>query len=227
MSAASARPHGLTLDTWNEIERRRKDCERVKAYQRKNRDKVRESRRKYRRTHTEQIRATRLKWAAKNRERLAERQREWRKRNPETFRASRARWRKPSPERMREYNRKYRLRHPERKPSPEYSRQKARAYRARYPERVRRQQAKYGDHPSLKWLLRKNPDAKPVCAVGGGQAHHADHIVPISMGGTDAITNLRPLCRLHNIKRGPKGGRVVPDEVLRLTPCGEARYPKI
>jgi hypothetical protein len=45
------------------------------------------------------------------------------------------------------------------------------------------------------------PDNQPVDFIDFGDAT-VDHIIPVSMGGTDEIENLVPCCRVCNSKKG-------------------------
>jgi 5-methylcytosine-specific restriction endonuclease McrA len=54
---------------------------------------------------------------------------------------------------------------------------------------------------------------RPPCSIPGciRPANTIDHIVPISMGGTNERSNLRPMCRRHNEDLG----RAVGNELKR------------
>lgn len=45
---------------------------------------------------------------------------------------------------------------------------------------------------------------QPLCAVCGRPAEHADHIEPVSRGGTDRPANLQALCAGCNLARGDR-----------------------
>lgn len=53
-------------------------------------------------------------------------------------------------------------------------------------------------YSSRSYTFRKNRGlllaTHPLCVFCGAPADTADHIVPKSLGGNDAIDNLRPLC---------------------------------
>lgn len=50
--------------------------------------------------------------------------------------------------------------------------------------------------------------AHPVCSVCGKRAVHVDHVVPKRRGGTDAWSNLQPLCAsCHSRKTAVEDGR--------------------
>ncbi|MGI0067911.1 MAG: HNH endonuclease [Thermoplasmata archaeon] len=161
----------------------------------------------------------------------------WRLAHLSESNANARRWRRENRERTRAYNRRYRQTHPgwnaaimrrHYRDNPAASVENAVAWARAHPERKRETRKRWRQaHPewvasrtrrlTLPWLLRKCPDLQPICAIGGGVAHHADHIIPKSRGGSDSPSNLRPLCRRHNLMRGP--GRLS-DLQLQHTPCG-------
>ncbi|WP_155053930.1 HNH endonuclease [Streptomyces blattellae] len=50
-----------------------------------------------------------------------------------------------------------------------------------------------------RWLLQSNP----LCALCNvAKATTADHVLPLSKGGTNHIDNLRPACGPCNYRRG-------------------------
>lgn len=71
-------------------------------------------------------------------------------------------------------------------------------------------QAAYRDPVYLKNRARLLAGS-PTCAFPGclAKADTADHVRPVSSGGGNEISNLRPMCRLHNQLLGAQlGGRV-------------------
>jgi 5-methylcytosine-specific restriction endonuclease McrA len=65
-----------------------------------------------------------------------------------------------------------------------------------------------------EWLSKKPPCSVPGCIR---PATTLDHIVPISMGGGNERSNLRPMCRRHNEDLG----RAVGNELKRRRAKGE------
>lgn len=49
------------------------------------------------------------------------------------------------------------------------------------------------------------------CALCGGYGNDIDHLRPVSAGGTDALYNLRVLCRKCNLDRRPTRHRHYPN----------------
>lgn len=51
------------------------------------------------------------------------------------------------------------------------------------------------------WMARGIPIE---CYVCGGPYDHADHVVPLRLGGHDAYRNMLPMCEKHNTSKGAK-----------------------
>ena len=64
----------------------------------------------------------------------------------------------------------------------------------------------------------RDPDSGVVC--GSTHLLQIDHIVPLTQGGSDQITNLRPYCAIHNRMRDPRCARYG----SKLTPSSGARH---
>lgn len=63
-----------------------------------------------------------------------------------------------------------------------------------------------GKHSKLDWFwLKKFFNDKCVLCGGLNQRWiEKDHIIPISLGGSDSIQNIQPLCQLCNQKKSNK-----------------------
>lgn len=42
------------------------------------------------------------------------------------------------------------------------------------------------------------------CAYCGGKFEHIDHVIPMIKGGYHCLANLRPACKLCNLRKGRK-----------------------
>ena len=149
-----------------------------REYARRHPDRKRESDRRYRSQHTEQVTEKKRDWSDRNREKLNQQSAEWRMANREKRNA---------------IVRDYRARHPE-------------SYRLTAERCRARKSAADGSCTKAEWvsiLKRYAPDSRcPACGKVG--ALTMDHIVPLSLGGSNAPDNLQPLCNRCNAKKGQR-----------------------
>jgi 5-methylcytosine-specific restriction endonuclease McrA len=142
--------------------------------------------------------------------------RQWRLDNPdaETTRAPRirpghkelsARWRKDNPERHRANDRLWRKANPE----------KARAVKA---ARKARKLGNGGRHTGdqIKLMLISQKLKCPNCRKSIKRRYHVDHVVPLSLGGSNDISNIQLLCPSCNLAKRAKPPEVWARENGRL-----------
>lgn len=159
---------------------------------------------------TEQKRRRYIKarnWAVEHRDRVRELQAEWRSRNRITLRvkdkarrerdhvllAERDRERhRANPRRFAEATRRWKARHPDR----------ARARRRRWVDRRRAAGHLAGHHTALEWSALLAAYDWRCAHCGSTRDVTRDHVVPLSRGGSDDITNIQPLCRRCNSAKG-------------------------
>jgi 5-methylcytosine-specific restriction endonuclease McrA len=110
-------------------------------------------------------------------------------------------WALANPERMRAKGRKWRLNHPEakrrwREANPE-------AARAIKQNRRARERAAEGRHTAaeLRALFAKQKGRCVYCRAGLRKGYDADHIQPLSRGGSNWITNIQLLCEPCNSRK--------------------------
>lgn len=143
------------------------------AWQKKNVEKCREYRKKYRAKHPEVTKR-------------------YRKENAEKIREYQANWRANNPDKMHEIrsksNKKFRMNH----------RERLQVFDANRPRRGR---VKIGKISESEWtqLLETYKNTCPCCGKVG--ALEIDHIQPISRNGKNEISNIQPLCRDCNQKK--------------------------
>lgn len=147
------------------------------------------------------------KWKVQNPERNKEITQEWRDNNRERMYEHSRRWHKENPDKVNRVKRRWRKRHPEKqkraqqnwaKNNPEKVSAKAHRYRAR-------KLSNGGSYTVEQWhRLCKKYDNQ--CAVPGCDRTdlEPDHVVPISKGGSNDITNIQPLCVHHNRSKSDK-----------------------
>jgi 5-methylcytosine-specific restriction endonuclease McrA len=81
----------------------------------------------------------------------------------------------------------------------------------------------YGGSRATKLFDWVYANHEPVCFLGGefipeGE-RTVEHVIPRSLGGTDAFENLRPACKSHNASRGNR-----PLEEWRATNTNEVEW---
>lgn len=178
-----------------------------KKYRESNRDKVSERKRLYRIGNIEKVKAGIRDWLSKNKERVEENRRNWRRNNPEKVRAQSAREHAARREEEKEYSKKWRLSNPE----------KVKAQRDKYwtenhdkaIEKTHRRRARIagngGDYTAKEWKdLVDLYENKCLCCGRNDVKITVDHIVPISVGGSNNIDNIQPLCKSCNSTKGAK-----------------------
>lgn len=70
----------------------------------------------------------------------------------------------------------------------------------------------------IHWTVKQKIWHMPCTICGSCGDTEIDHVVPLSRGGTDDISNLQPLCRYCN---GLKGNRLTNDELKTRMGYGE------
>jgi 5-methylcytosine-specific restriction endonuclease McrA len=139
----------------------------------------------------------------KDPERRREYGREWIRKNAEKAREAMRRWRVAHPEEHNEKNRLYYARHREERlaQSAAYHREHPEVGRARWQNYRARRVAAAGSFTSAEWLAVVEEHAGRCAYCGEGGPLEADHRIPLSRGGTNAIDNILPACRRCNAKK--------------------------
>lgn len=107
--------------------------------------------------------------------------------NPEAHRAANAKWRKNNPSYTTEWHRK----------NKDKSRAIARNRRAR-------KNMAAGAFSAKEWSDIVEAYGNLCAKCGSGSKVTADHIVPLSRGGSNLIGNIQPLCRACNASKGTR-----------------------
>lgn len=155
-----------------------------REYRQENPEKIARSKRKYREEQRERYlhleRQARRKRYEASPDKVLERNAKWRKANSEKYRESQRRWEELNPERKRQTQRKYQ--------------HKRRAWLAEAD----------GEYTIDEWGALCEQYAHLCLCCGEKKPLTVDHVVPISAGGGNDITNIQPLCALCNSRKGAR-----------------------
>ena len=159
-------------------EKENKEAQSVKKekWYREHKEKVRKYGIVYRKENSQRIRADKAKWQKKNPEKCNARTREWEQRNPDKVKAKETNWRKNNPDKA-----------------------KAKMHR-----RLAKIHGNGGSFTGEEWKALCNKYNHRCLDCGKRKKLEADHIIPVSKGGTSNIDNIQPLCRTCNAHMGTK-----------------------
>ena len=163
----------------------------------------------YRGAHKEELKVLAAEWYKNHKEEVKKKASEWQKENPERYREIRLASRKKHKDERNAHVRQYLKLHPE-----SLSKKLSRTiqWKKEHPENRRatenkRRTAKTlagGSFTPAQWdALCALYEFKCLCC-GKVKPLEADHIVPVSKGGTSWIRNIQPLCKSCNASKGAK-----------------------
>jgi 5-methylcytosine-specific restriction endonuclease McrA len=125
---------------------------------------------------------------------------EYRKNNPEKVKASVDKWFEENKEYRRQYKKEYRRTHKE--TIAQYRRDNPDKHRAYKHNRRTRQTNAGGTFTEKEWVSLCKKYGHKCLDCGKRRKLTADHIIPVSKGGTSNIENIQPLCGPCNSKKG-------------------------
>ena len=131
-----------------------------------------------------------------------EARRQWRQANPEKANEKNRRWRQANPEKAKEGNRRWRQANPDA--------DAAKAHR----RRTRKTKAGGSFTAAEFKAIVRHYGGKCLCCGRTGVKLTADHVVPVSKGGTSYIDNIQPLCQSCNSSKGTQTIDYRPDTGL-------------
>lgn len=142
---------------------------------------------KYYESHKEIVNEHSRKWARDHPEQAKAHKRKWTREHPDQHEASTRKWREEHSDRVKDNSRKWDREHP---------------------EQVKAKNRKSCHERRLKLVNSPFPKEfklSPCCWVClSTERLEVDHIIPISRGGTNDISNLTTLCRSCNSSKGKK-----------------------
>ena len=174
---------------------RKKSCvacaqEQNRNYYQTNPEWCREISRKWIQENPEKYHERRKKYRKDNSKKDSERFQKWYQTNSEKVRENNRKWKQENPEKVRENNRKWRQANPKKwQAIKQTSIRKTKAKRA----------GAEGSYTTQEWInLKEQYDNRCLCC-GRHQSElnrvlEQDHIVPLSRGGSNLISNIQPLC---------------------------------
>ena len=199
-SKARGAPRKYCSDRCQEAARHERDKE-------KRNEASRKHSRKYYEINREKILKNSKAWAIAHPEESAEYQKNYRTRNIETVRAKAREVSKKERDIRRVYKREHRRNNPE----------KYREHRAKNIIRFRENERRYssirrtrkkgagGSYTKEEWnALLDATGHQCLCCGMTGVNLTADHVIPVSCGGTSNIDNIQPLCKSCNSKKHAK-----------------------
>jgi 5-methylcytosine-specific restriction endonuclease McrA len=146
---------------------------------------------KWRKSHREEDLARKRKWYLKNRIYLLQQAHLWRINNRETSRESNRKWKKNNPEIVLREGREWRKNNPDKVKVNDHRRLALKAGNG-------------GSFTAAEWnSLCKHYRQHCLCC-NKKRKLTADHVVPLSKGGTSNIENIQPLCGPCNSRKGTK-----------------------
>lgn len=143
--------------------------------------------------------------------------REWRAANPNYHSDYNRRWREENPDAYLEYSAKYRVENREavrasyaawEARNPRHAQEWAERNRERARESVRRRRARLRNVPTFEVtekdilrLMSRHGGRCAYCSEVLGDSYHIDHVMPVSLGGSNGIGNLVPACASCNVSK--------------------------
>lgn len=136
----------------------------------------------------EKVALEKQNWYFRNKERLNKLGREWRQKNIERAKETAKTWALSNTEKTRAYKAKWRKNHPEQVAIARHNRRAK--DRGSYTKEEWKNLCEFYDNKCLR--------------CGEKKKLTADHIVPLSCGGSNTIDNIQPLCGYCNTSKGTK-----------------------
>ena len=139
-------------------------------------------------------------WRVANSAYLKKLNHKWYLKNKKTIIERIANWRKDNPEKVKKYNVNWQRRNPEYK--KEWHHNNLDRKKVAWHKRETKKKNNGGSFTLEEWnSLCKDCNYRCLCC-GKKRKLTADHVVPVSKGGVSDISNIQPLCKSCNSKKG-------------------------
>ncbi len=181
-------------DACRETGTARKARERLKEWRMANHDRDLKSSTEWRKANPERAQAKVTEWRKANPERAQAKVTEWHKANPEKRREHRAAWRKAHAEEIKASKAEWHKRDPNRGRMYQQTRRAKKA-------------ANGGSFTTSEWQsLKQHYEFRCLCCSQKEPYIELtiDHVVPVTQGGSNDISNIQPLCLICNLSKGTK-----------------------
>ena len=159
-----------------------------RVYREKNADRIKEKNIAYQRDNSAVIRQRNHERYVANRDLKRQREQQRYAKNPAPTRARARAWARANPQRINERNRAWRIAH------PDLARAHTQATKAR-------RRSAEGSFTAAEWRAMCDRYGNVCLACGASGKLSADHIVPLSRGGSNTIENIQPLCLACNLRK--------------------------
>lgn len=176
--------------------------ERNRQRQRENPEAEKERGRRRRQENPEASRKSSRRWYHANSETAKRNTRRWRQANPEAVREYKRRWYHANSEAEKERGRRWRQANPEVTTASKHRRQTLKTKAG-------------GSFTAAEWkACKEHYSNKCLCCGRDDVKLTADHVIPVSKGGTSNIDNIQPLCGPCNARKYDRTTDYRPDHGL-------------
>lgn len=168
------------------------------------RSNCKECRKKYSKENSAHINAKSIEWAKNNRERHLNNRRTWYANNSDYVKARSYKWREDNPEKAFAADKKYSEANKDKRKLWKHDWDIAHPEKTKSYSLKRRTLENENDAYSVSERFLINLYLSACVECGSFKDIHADHIIPLSRGGTYSEGNLQPLCAFCNLSKKNK-----------------------
>jgi len=183
------------------------DKERKRNWYLRNREHILNERKEYRETKQQQIATYMQQWRADNKDDIATKHAEWYVLNKETVKTRERQRYQTNKETIPGYLHLYYEAHADAiKARVKLWQQSPQGQVAASHKRANRAKAS-GSHTAMEWMNLKESYGNKCLKCGTPELERPltqDHVIPLSKGGSNDISNIQPLCRKCNGQKGVK-----------------------